>query len=75
MKTTVGSVVSWNGDEGWGVLRSADVGSDVFALFSELAMDGYRSLEPGQLVRFECEHFPSGQDGYVYRAFNVTLLD
>lgn len=75
VQTEVGSVVAWHGDEGWGVLRSAAVESDVFAHFSDLVMDGYRSLEPGQLVRFECEHFPSGQDGYVYRASNVRLVD
>lgn len=57
------------------MLRSAEVGSDIFAHFSELVMDGYRSVEPGQAVRFECEHFPSGQDGYVYRASNVRVID
>ena len=75
MKIVVGTVISWDADEGWGVLRSAEVDSDIFAHFSELLMDGYRSLQPGQTVRFEFEHFPSGQDGYVYRARNLTAID
>ena len=70
----VGIVVNWNDEEGWGVLRSAEVDSDVFAHFSALVMDDYRSLQPGQTVRFECEPFPSGQDGYLYRAHNVTVV-
>lgn len=75
MKVVVGTVVNWNDDEGWGVLRSAEVESDIFAHFSGLVMDGYRSLRPGQTVRFDCEHFASGQDGYVYRANNVRWTD
>ncbi|WP_229670014.1 cold-shock protein [Microlunatus endophyticus] len=75
MRFVVGSVISWNAEEGWGVLVSDEVESEIFAHFSELVVDGYRSLQPGQVVRFECEHFPSGQDGYGYRANNIRLVD
>ncbi|SDS80949.1 cold-shock protein [Microlunatus soli] len=75
MKSVVGTVLNWNDEEGWGVLRSADVTSDVFAHFSELALDGYRTVQPGQAVRFGCEHVPGGQDGYDYRAVDVRVID
>ena len=71
----VGTVVSWSDDEGWGVLRSPAVESDVFAHFSAVVMDGYRLLRPGQTVRFECEYFPTGQDGYLYRSNGITVID
>jgi cold shock protein len=69
-----GVCVRWSDDEGWGVLRSDDVGSDAFAHFSDLTMDGYHTLEPGSRVRFEVEPYPNGQDGFVFRAHDVRPI-
>lgn len=75
METVIGEVVWWSDDDGWGALRSPDVPSDVFAHFSNLLMTGFHSLAAGQRVEFAVEHFPSGQDGYIYRAERVRVVD
>lgn len=74
MQTVDGECVSWDDNEGWGVLRSDEVESELFAHFADLVMPGLHTLRAGQRVRFEVEPFPSGQDGYVYRAHDVTPL-
>ncbi|WP_433499380.1 cold-shock protein [Sphaerimonospora sp. CA-214678] len=70
---TRGMVVSWYDEEGWGVLRSPDLPSDVFAHFSTIAQlgQGYRSLSPGRRVRFTWEARP--QDGYEFSAVEVFI--
>ena len=65
MRTT-GTVRSWSGDEGWGVIDSPDTPGGCWAHFSTLRMDGYRSLVPGQEVVLDWEE--PGQDGYDFRA-------
>jgi hypothetical protein len=32
-------------------------------------------LTEGELVRFDCEHVPTGQDGYLWRAKRVVSVD
>ncbi len=67
-----GVCVWWSDDDGWGALRSKALESDVFVHFSVLSGPGFLSLRPGQGVRFEVEPYPAGQDGYFFRAHNVT---
>jgi CspA family cold shock protein len=45
---------------------------EVWAHFSNLMMDGYKSLSVGQGVRFEYES--PGQDGFPHRAASVRPL-
>jgi CspA family cold shock protein len=71
MDRVTGTVVWWSDDEGWGALRSDQLPSEVFVHFSELEMNGFRTLQEGRAVQFDVEHYPAGQDGYVYRAHNV----
>jgi CspA family cold shock protein len=73
-----GTVEYWNIDEGCGVLSSPEVAGEVWADFNEFADAdemGYPSLHEGDRVLFECEYFPPGQDGYVYRAQKIVPLD
>jgi cold shock protein len=72
VQTVDGECVRWDDDEGWGVLRSDDVESELFAHFADLNMPGFGTLNAGDRVRFEVEPFPWGQDGYFFRAHNVT---
>jgi CspA family cold shock protein len=69
-----GVCVRWSDDDGWGALRSDVLESEVFAHFSTVNVPGYRSLRAGQRVRFEVEPYPPGQDGYFFRAHNVTTI-
>ncbi|MGW4644623.1 cold-shock protein [Sphaerisporangium sp. NPDC004334] len=68
-----GVVVEWSDDEGWGYLRSADLPGDVFVLFSTIVAQGYRSLTPGQSVRFTWER--ARQDGFDFRTIEVFTGD
>jgi CspA family cold shock protein len=64
-------VKQWKDDEGWGVVISPEVPGEVWAHFSHIVDDdetAYRSLNDGERVRFDYEHYQPGQDGYVWRA-------
>jgi CspA family cold shock protein len=69
-----GVCVRWSDEDGWGALRSDEVESDVFVHFADLTMTGHHSLRAGQRVRFEVESYPAGQDGYFFRAHDVTIV-
>jgi CspA family cold shock protein len=64
-----GTAVVWHGEEGWGILRSPDVPSDVWCHFSAIRQDGYRELIAGEQVSFTYQAVE--QDGYHYAADEV----
>ena len=66
---SIGTVSSWSADEGWGVIASPDTPGGCWAHYSNLEMQGYHSLEPGEVVDFEWER--ADQDGFAYRALKV----
>jgi len=47
-----GTVKFFNADKGYGFI-SRESGDDVFVHFSNIAGDGYKSLDDGQQVEFE----------------------
>jgi cold shock protein len=60
-------VVKWfNAAKGYGFIQRQS-GEDVFVHFSAIQMDGYKSLNEGQLVEFEVKQGPKG-----LQAENVT---
>jgi cold shock protein len=67
------TVREWYEEEGWGVLDSAETPGGCFAHFSDIELDGYRTLENGQTVWIEWERPGFKQDGYDYRATTVRL--
>lgn len=47
-------IVKWfNNAKGFGFIQPDDGGPDVFAHFSAIQMEGFRTLKPGGRVRFE----------------------
>ena len=56
----VGTVKWFNADKGFGFITPDGGGADVFAHFSAIAADGYRSLNENQRVTFEITQGPKG---------------
>jgi CspA family cold shock protein len=56
----VGTVKWFNADKGFGFITQDGGAPDVFAHFSAIASDGYRTLEENQRVEFDIEQ---GQKG------------
>ena len=54
-----GTVKWFNADKGFGFITAED-GTDVFAHFSAIQSDGFKTLEEGQAVTFDVE---DGQRG------------
>src|SRR4051812_16360043 len=70
------TVKSWSDDEGWGVLTSPEIPGDVWAHFSALEIEGFRTLVAGQQVSVELVDLGSPiQDGYRYRAERVVAIN
>lgn len=63
-----GTVKWFNAEKGFGFI-SQESGPDVFAHFSEIQFNGFKSLEDGQKVNFEVEQ---GQRGL--QATNITKI-
>jgi CspA family cold shock protein len=63
-----GTVKWFNAVKGYGFI-GRDGGDDVFVHFSSLQMQGFRKLEAGQLVEFNLEAGPKGE-----QASNVVPL-
>ena len=63
-----GTVKWFNAEKGYGFI-SQENGPDVFAHFSEIQSNGFKSLEDGQKVNFEVEQ---GQRGL--QATNITKI-
>ncbi|ALS98612.1 cold shock domain-containing protein CspD [Lacimicrobium alkaliphilum] len=57
---TVGKVKWFNNAKGFGFIVPEDGGEDIFAHYSTIQMDGYRSLKAGQEVKFEVQQGPKG---------------
>ena len=54
-------VVKWfNNSKGYGFISEEMGGEDVFAHFSSITMDGYKTLKRGQKVNFELKDGPKG---------------
>ncbi len=54
-----GTVKWFNAEKGFGFITSED-GSDVFAHFSQIVGDGYKTLEENQEVEFEINSSEKG---------------
>ena len=54
-------VVKWFSNvKGYGFIAPEQGGEDIFAHFSVIEMDGYKSLKQGQKVEYEAQQGPKG---------------
>jgi len=71
--TTAGTVRFWQAQDGWGIIDSEQTPGGCWAHCSVVAVDGYKTLKPGQAVVLEWE--PGQQDGFSYRALRAWPAD
>jgi cold shock protein len=62
-----GTVKWFNAAKGFGFITGED-GTDVFAHFSQIKTDGYKTLEEGQKVSYDVVKGPKGP-----QAENITI--
>lgn len=60
MEMAVGKVKWFNNAKGFGFIREEGKEEDIFAHFSTISMDGYKTLKAGQEVEFELSEGPKG---------------
>ncbi len=64
------STIKWfNNEKGYGFIDNGD-NEDIFVHYSEINMDGYKTLKEGEHVRFDLVRTPKG-----LQAHNVTEID
>ncbi|MDK2776506.1 MAG: cold shock domain-containing protein CspD [Pseudomonadota bacterium] len=68
MKT--GKVKWFNNAKGYGFILADDGNEDLFAHYSMIQMDGYRTLKAGQAVEFETRPSDKGT-----HAINIRTID
>ncbi|ACQ78930.1 cold-shock DNA-binding domain protein [Beutenbergia cavernae DSM 12333] len=57
---TIGTVKWFNAEKGFGFIAPEDGSADVFAHYSAIVADGFRSLEENQRVEFDVTQGPKG---------------
>jgi cold shock protein len=63
-------IVKWfNNHKGFGFIESSEIGSDVFAHFSEVDMTGFKTLQQGASVVYEPMEGPRG-----WMAKNIKVI-
>ena len=65
-----GTVKWFNNAKGFGFISSDDTQEDIFAHYSTIEMEGYRTLKAGQQVQFEMHQGPKG-----YHAVAISPVD
>lgn len=55
-----GTVKWFSNAKGYGFISPEEGGDDVFAHFSAITMEGYKTLKKGQMVEFESTPGPKG---------------
>ena len=57
---TTGTVKWFNANKGFGFITPDGGGKDIFVHHSDIKMDGFRSLKPGQRVQFDVSQEAKG---------------
>ncbi len=67
----VGIVKWFSNAKGYGFISPDSGGEDIFAHFSAITMEGYKSLKRGQRVEFEVNQGPKGLQASEIRPLEV----
>lgn len=68
-RINVKSKIKWfNNEKGYGFIENSN-GEDIFVHYSEINMDGYKTLKEGNYVKFDLINTPKG-----LQARNVSTL-
>ncbi len=65
-----GKVKWFNNAKGYGFVLADSGGDDLFAHYSSIQMDGYRTLRAGQAVTFDIKEGPKG-----LHAVNIRVVE
>lgn len=68
MGMATGTVKWFNTSKGYGFITPSNGGDDVFAHYSAIEMEGYKTLKEGQQVEFEIQDGPKGPQASHIRA-------
>jgi CspA family cold shock protein len=68
MTTQTGTVKWFNQDKGFGFIAPDDGGKDLFAHFSQIQGDGFKTLTENQRVQFEATQGQKGPQASNIRA-------
>ncbi|MFW3895564.1 cold shock domain-containing protein CspD [Pseudomonas bharatica] len=68
-----GKVKWFNNAKGYGFINEDDSTEDLFAHYSAIQMDGYKTLKAGQSVIFEVIQGPKGNHAVNIHAAPVTV--
>ena len=69
----IGTVKWFNNAKGFGFLLGEDDSSDIFAHYSAIEMDGYKTLNAGQQVEYELVEGDKGQHAAHIRRVEQKL--
>ena len=69
-----GTVKWFNDAKGFGFIEPEEGGPDVFAHFSAIEMEGFRTLKQGSKVSFELMQGPKGNLAQVIRPVVAQLV-
>lgn len=67
----IGTVKWFNNQKGFGFICPEEGGEDIFAHFSSIVMDGYKSLKAGQKVSFEINQGPKGKHAMNIKGYEL----
>ena len=69
-----GKVKWFNNAKGYGFVIAEAGGEDLFAHYSSIQMDGYKTLKAGQDVEFDIEQGPKGLHAVNIRSFESETI-
>mgnify|MGYP006160444991 CR=1 FL=1 len=72
---STGQVKWFNNAKGFGFILPDEGGDDLFAHYSSIGMEGYKTLKAGQLVSFDTVEGPKGLHAANIHAVDTPVAD